>query len=588
MTFSILIFRRNLSCFLCVMDQFFLSFSLIFWVVLLSLWIMKVLKQPTTIAYILAGTIIAFVFPNFFARYEFLNTFSEVGIVFLLFIIWIELSPATIKGLWAKTVLVWILQVVGSTIAWFLISLLFWFDVMTSLYIGIATSLSSTIVVLKLLWDKDDLDSTYWRLCIWILVTQDILVMLFMAIVATFSALWGESVLHAVWILLIKILGIIWGLFISSKYLLPPITKEIAKSQEFLLLFSIGRCFIVSTCFDMLWFWMETWALFAWMTLAASPYRYEITSRMKVLKDFFIVIYFILLGANLSFNWSINWGFIAAGMFLVVILKPLIIMFLLKLMWHVKKNNFLTWVTEIPMSEFSFILITMGMTSWIITDSSLITLITIIGILSILISWYTTTYNLWLFKKLGKFQKYIPWAIHKKSKEKLWTPNDIILFWYGRLWWELYKHFQNKKYSVLIVDEHPAVINHLNTQWINCLYWDALDLEFLQDINLTWTKMIISTIANTDVNFALIGLIKEKNPNLIVICVATHVEEAIKLYEKWMDYVIMPHYIWADHTSIILEEFGLDVEKFLKNKSQQIEVLKQKSRDSLFWEFMKK
>ena len=314
------------------MDQFFLSFSLIFWVVLLSLWIMKVLKQPTTIAYILAGTIIAFVFPNFFARYEFLNTFSEVGIVFLLFIIWIELSPATIKGLWAKTVLVWILQVVGSTIAWFLVSLLFWFDVMTSLYIGIATSLSSTIVVLKLLWDKDDLDSTYWRLCIWILVTQDILVMLFMAIVATFSALWGESVLHAVWILLIKILGIIWGLFISSKYLLPPITKEIAKSQEFLLLFSIGRCFIVSTCFDMLWFWMETWALFAWMTLAASPYRYEITSRMKVLKDFFIVIYFILLGANLSFNWSINWGFIAAGMFLVVILKPLIIMFLLKLM----------------------------------------------------------------------------------------------------------------------------------------------------------------------------------------------------------------------------------------------------------------
>ena len=570
------------------MDQFFLSFSLILWVVLLSLWIMKALKQPTTIAYILAGTVIAFVFPNFFTKYEFLNNFSQVGIVFLLFIIWIELSPATIKWLGAKTVLVWILQVIGSTIAWFLVSLLFWYDIMTSLYVGIATSLSSTIVVLKLLWDKDDLDSTYWRLCIGILVTQDILVMLFMAIVATFSALWGESVLHAVWILLIKIVGIIFWLFISSKYLLPPITKEIAESQEFLLLFSIGRCFIVSTCFDMLWFWMETWALFAWMTLAASPYRYEITSRMKVLKDFFIVIYFILLWANLSFNWAINRGFIAAWMFLVVIFKPLIIMWLLKLMGHVKKNNFLTWITEIPMSEFSFILITMGMTSWIITDSSLITLITIIGILSILISWYTTTYNLWIYKKLGKLQKYIPWTLHKKKQEKLWIENDIILFWYGRLWSELYKHFPKNKYSILIVDEHPAVINHLNTQWINCLYGDALDLEFLQDINLSWTKMIISTIANTDVNFALIGLIKEKNPNLIVICVATHVEEAIKLYEKGMDYVIMPHYIWADHTSIMLEEYWLDIEKFMKNKSKQVEDLKQKSRDSLLWEFMRK
>lgn len=571
------------------MDQFFLSFSLILGVVLLSLWIMKALKQPTLIAYILAGTVLAFIFPNFFAKYDFLNSFSQVGIVFLLFIIWTELSPATIQWLWTKTVLVWIFQVIGSSILWFLVALLFWFDLMTSLYIWTATALSSTIVILKLLWDKDDLDSTYWRLSVGISVSQDISVMLFMSIVATFSAMWeGSSIAHTAWLLVLKIVWLVTWLVVSSKYLLPPITKKIAESQEFLLLFSIWWCFIVATCVEMLWFGMEIWALFAGITLATSPYRFEITSRMKVLKDFFIVIYFVLLGSNLSFTGSINWRFIFAGLLLVVVFKPLITMWLLKLMWHVKKNNFLTWIAEIPMSEFSFILISMWISNWVIKDPSLLTMITIIGIVSILISWYTTTYNLWLFKKLGKFQKYIPWAIHKKSKEKLWTPNDIILFWYGRLWWELYKHFQNKKYSVLIVDEHPAVINHLNTQWINCLYWDALDLEFLQDINLSWTKMIISTIANTDVNFALIGLIKEKNPNLIVICVATHVEEAIKLYEKWMDYVIMPHYIGADHTSIILEEFGLDVEKFLKNKSQQIEVLKQKSRDSLFWEFMKK
>lgn len=540
------------------------------------------------IGYIIAWTIIAFIFPNFFNKYEFLNSFSQVWIVFLLFIIWTELSPATIQWLWTKTVLVWILQVIWSSIAGFIVWLLFWYDFMTSLYIWTATALSSTIVILKLLWDKEDLDSTYWRLSVGVSVSQDIFVMLFMSIVATFSAIWWESIIHTAWILLIKIIGVVAGLYISSKYLLPPITKIIAESQEFLLLFSIGRCFIVATCFEMLWFWMEIWALFAWITLATSPYRFEITSRMKVLKDFFIVIYFVLLWSNLSFNWRINRWFVTAWLFLVIILKPTITMWLLKLIWHVKKNNFLTGIAEIPMSEFSFILISMGITNWFIKDPNLLTMITIIGIASILISWYTTTYNLWLFKNLGKFQKYIPWAIHKKSKEKLWTPNDIVLFGYGRLWWELYKHFQNKKYSVLIVDEHPAVINHLNTQWINCLYWDALDLEFLQDINLSWTKMIISTIANTDVNFALIGLIKEKNPNLIVISVATHVEEAIKLYEKWMDYVIMPHYIWADHTSIILEEFGLDVEKFLKNKSQQIEVLKQKSRDSLFWEFMKK
>ena len=569
------------------MDQFFLSFSVILWVVLLSLWVMKALKQPTIIAYILAWTIIAFIFPNFFNKYEFLNNFSQVWIVFLLFIIWTELNPATIQWLWSKTVMVWILQVISSSCIWFITGLLFWFDFMTSLYIGTATALSSTIVILKLLWDKEDLDSTYWRLSVGISVSQDIFVMLFMSIVATFSALWWESIIHTVWILLIKIIWILLGIVISTKYLLPPITKIIAESQEFLLLFSIGRCFIVSTCFELLGFWMEIGALFAWITLASSPYRFEITSKMKVLKDFFIVIYFVLLWSNLSFNWNINRYFIAAWLFLVVIVKPYITMRLLKLIWHVKKNSFLTWIAEIPMSEFSFILITMGITNWIIKDPNLLTMITIIWIISILISWYTTTYNLNIFKKLWKFQKYIPGNNVKKNQEKLGTPNDIIMFWYWRLWSELYKHFQTKKYNILVIDEHPWVINQLNTKWIDCLYWDALDLEFLQEINLTWTKMVISTITSIDVNQALIWVLKEKDPNLIIICVATQLNEAITLYEKGMDYVIMPHYIWANHTKIILDEFGLDVEKFLKNKTKQIEELKEKSRESLFWELSK-
>ena len=177
----------------------------------------------------------------------------------------------------------------------------------------------------------------------------------------------------------------------------------------------------------------------------------------------------------------------------------------------------------------------MWISSWIIKDPNLLTMITIIWITSILIAWYSTTYNMEIFKKLWKFQKYIPWNLNKKGQEKLWIPNDIIMFWYWRL----------------------------NTKGIDCLYGDALDLEFLQEINLTWTKMVISTITSIDVNLALIWVLKEKNPNLIIICVASHIKEAITLYEKGMDYVIMPHYIWANYAKNMLEEFWLDVEKFM-------------------------
>lgn len=569
------------------MDHFFLSFSLMLWIVLATLWLVKVFKQPMIIAYILSWTIIAFLFPSFFSWSEIFSELSQVWIVFLLFIIWTELSPATIQQLWSKTVMVWILQVIWSSILWFFTGLLFGFDAMTSLYIWTATALSSTIVILKLLWDKEDLDTTYGRLAVWVSVSQDIFVMLFMSIIATFTALEWWSIWQTAWTLALKILWLWIWVYVFTKYILPPLTKKIAESQEFLLLFSIWWCFIVATLFNVLGFWMEIWALFAWMCLASSPYRFEIASRMKVLKDFFIVIYFVLLWSNLSFSWDINWFFVWTGLFLVIVCKPLITMWLLKFIWHVKKNNFLAWITEIPMSEFSFILISMWISSWVIKDPNLLSMITIIWIISIFTSWYITTYNHQLFKKLWKFQKFIPWILHRKRQDQIWSSNDIILFWYWRLWTGLFKYFEKKKYNILVVDEHPEIINQLNTKWISCLYWDVLDLEFLEDINVSWTKMIISTISDTDVSIAILWVLKEKNPKLIAIWVATHIQEAIMLYDKWMDYVIMPHYIWADHTSIMLEEFWLDVEKFLKNKSKQVEDLKKKSNELLLWEFQK-
>lgn len=197
-------------------------------------------------------------------------------------------------------------------------------------------------------------------------------------------------------------------------------------------------------------------------------------------------------------------------------------------------------------------------------------------------------YNHQLYKWLGKWQKYIPGTLSRKTKEALGTPNDIVLFGFGKLGSSLYEHFKNKKHSFLVIDEHPAIINHLNTQHINCLYGDAIDLEFLQEINLTGTKMIISTIRNFDTNTAILKVLKEKKADLIIITVANHIHEAISLYEKGADYVIMPHYIGADHTSLMLEEFGLDIEKFLKNKSQQVESLKKRSNDFLLEELLKK
>lgn len=571
------------------MDHFFLAFSLILWAVILTLGAMKILKQPMIIWYILAGTVITLLFPHFFQGSEDYNQFSEIGIAFLLFIVGMELNPAMLKKIWIKTIIIGILQVILTTVLGIWVWLLWNFDLMTSIYLGFGFAFSSTIVVLKLLDDKEDMDSIYGRQAVGILVLQDIMVMLFMLTMATISSFEGNAdKFQIIGILSLKLFGLGIGLYLVTKYILPTITKKIAESQEFLFLFSIGWCFIVASIFYLLGFGLEIGALVAGVALATSPYRFEITSRIKVLKDFFIVMYFVLLGSHVSFSEPVNWWMVVSFLFVVMLIKPYLIMWLMKFIGHTKKNGFFTGTALGQMSEFSFIIISMGVTSRIIQDASLITVVTIAGILSIVFSSYLTVYNHSFYNKIpNKLKQFIPWLKKKLAEKEIGQENDILIFGFGRFGSNLYDHF-HKKYKILVVDEHPAIINHLNTQGINCLYGDAMDLEFLREINLSGTKMILSTIRDSDVNIAILKVLKEKKSDLIVVCIANHIHEAISLYEKGADYVIMPHYIGADHTSIMLEEFGLDVEKFLKNKSQQVESLKKKSNDLLLEELMKK
>ena len=105
------------------------------------------------------------------------------------------------------------------------------------------------------------------------------------------------------------------------------------------------------------------------------------------------------------------------------------------------------------------------------------------------------------------------------------------------------------------------------------------DIDFLEELNLKKSKMIISTVKNFDENIILLKTIKQHNPNLIIILVSNQIHEAIKLYEQGADYVILPHYIWVDHTSLMLEEYGFDIQRFMENKKTLVRDLKNRHQD---------
>jgi len=130
-----------------------------------------------------------------------------------------------------------------------------------------------------------------------------------------------------------------------------------------------------------------------------------------------------------------------------------------------------------------------------------------------------------------------------------------------------------------VIDEHPGIIAHLQKKKIPCIYGDVSDINFLQELNIKNSKMIISTVKNFDENMILLKTIKQHNPNIIIILVSNHIHEALKLYEQGADYVILPHYIGVDHTSLMLEEYGFDIKRFMENKKTMVHDLKNRYQD---------
>ncbi len=562
-------------------EQIFISLSVIIWIVLLSVGMMKAFKQPMIIWYIIAGTAISLCFPSLLQANTAFQSFWNIGIALLLFIVGMELNPTIIKDLWKTATLAWVFQVlITGGLGYFLATIL-WFDIMTSIFLSIWFAFSSTIVVLKLLSDRDQMESTPGRLSIGILIVQDLIVMLFMLGMATFKSIEQTSSAIVIVSLIAKVIWLGIGIYFLSKYFIPMITKKIAESQEYLFLFSIGRCFILGAIFYRLWFGIEIGTLVAWISLANSSYRFEITSRIKPLRDFFIVIFFVLLWSHVNF-WASNLSMILPLILFVVfvlVIKPIVTMVVLWFLWHTRKNNFLTWISLGQISEFSFLIITMGISSGYIKDPVILSMITLVGLISIAGSSYSVVYGEKIYHFFKPVLRILPWVRNKETKKINKKGYEIVLFGYGRFGSNIYTLLNKTHKNILVIDEHPGIISHLQKNKIPCIYGDIGDIDFLEELNLKKSKMIISTIKTFDENMVLLKTLKQHSPKLIIILVSNHIYEAIKLYEQGADYVILPHYIGVDHTSLMLEEYGFDIQKFMENKKTLVHDLKNRHQD---------
>ena len=551
--------------------EIFTEISVLLMITVVITGIIRLLRQPAIIGYILSGIAAGpFVF-NVIDSHDTLSAFSQIGIALLLFLVGLNLNPKVIKDVGKVSLLTGLGQVIFTTSISFLIARALGFTSIMSIYIAISLAFSSTIVIMKLLSDKRDLESLYGRISIGFLIVQDFIAIAVLLVISTLNT--GVSLATMALETLLKGAGGLFILFLLTIFLLPRLTKMIAKSQEFLLLFSLSWCFIVASAFHHLNFSIEAGALLAGITLSMSPYHFEISSRMRPLRDFFLILFFIVLGSQMVFsNLLSSLPAIIFFSAFVLIGNPIIVMTLMGLLGYTKRNSFLAGLTVAQISEFSLILVTMGVSLGHLSNE-ILSVITAVALITFAGSTYMIMYSHRIYPKISRFLSLFEKKGQKVDEHRYHEhdDHDIILFGYNRIGLDILESLKKIKKKFLIIDYDPEVITQLSRKGYDCRYGDANDPELLDELNLTRAKMVISTIPMIDTNLLIINKVKDMNKKAIIAVVSHKIVEAERLYEEGATYVIMPHFLGGQHFSTMLERNKLKADKFLEEKIAHLE-----------------
>lgn len=537
--------------------------------------VMRLLKQPIVIGYILSGLLLGPQFLNAFQAHELLSVFSELGVAILLFIVGLHLSPVEIKGMGKPVLLLGFFQVLASVLMGFFLCRALGFSNVQSVYVGVALAFSSTIIVLKLLSDKKDTEKLYWRITLGILLFQDIIAAISLIFASGMSG-GGVSFVNLA-LLLGKGVALTLVVFFVAKSLLPRLSAFFAKSQEYLFIFSLAWGLGLAFLFGYIGLSIEIGALIAGVTLSSTSYSQEIGARLRTLRDFFVVMFFISLGLQITdLDFSTMLVPLLSLLIFTLLIKPTIITLLLLAFGYNKKTAFFAGISLGQISEFSMILLLLGFKLGHI-DTNLLSLMTILAVVSITVSTYLIMYT----EKLYPF--FAP-LLHKfeykkvKRESSIVSRYDVLLFGCNRVGYDFINVFKKLGSGFLPIDFDPDIIAALQTAGINCVYGDAEDVEFLNDINVSQAKLVVSTIPDYEANSFLLSEIRKTNTDSMVILLSYNIDEAISLYEKGATYVVLPHFIGGEFAAQLAEEAGFDVSKVTQKRDEHINYLLERKR----------
>lgn len=549
----------------------FIDLAVILVIVAVIAGIMRLLRQPLVIGYILTGIIIG---QLSMGSHEILEVFSKIGIAVLLYIVGLHLSPKIIRGLGSGALIAGAAQIFITSIIGFSLMRLLGFSTVEAAYVGIGLSFSSTIVVLKLLGDRGELNKLHGRIAIGILLLQDIVASLLLVFVAASDALVGSTPAFSLLILLMKGILVLSMMYFLATRLVSRITQFSASSSEYLFIFAIAWGLGFAALFYKIGFSVEIGALLSGVMLSMTPYAREMSARLRPMRDFFVALFFVALGSSLGLS---NPEALLTKVVLLTIFAvvggTLIIYAILRVLHYSKRTSFFVGIALCQVSEFSLILLAVGREAGHVSSDT-ISLMTLVAIASIIVSSYLIMYASQVYPYVGKFLSAFSFFEEGIDTRTVREKYDAVLFGYHRAGVCIVDVYKKHSLKYIVVDIDPDAINRLKTEGEPHTYGDAQDLEFLEDIHLLHSKIVVSTVPDTQTNAVLSLYLKRNSYNGVVMVVASTVAQARELYDAGATYVLMPHHVGLWEGAKKINSYLADETYFEKEREHQESMLK--------------
>ena len=550
-------------------NNIFLQISALLGITISIAFVVKLLRQPLMVAYIVAGIVSGPLFLNLLhGDSHMYSAFSQFGIVLLLFILGLNLNFDYLGRIGWISAVAGLGQVIITFIIGTLLLLAMDFSYVTATYLAMAMTFSSTIIIVKLLNDKGDADTTYGKYTIGLLLVQDLIAIF--VLIAMSNLTEEGNFLNTMGVLLAKGSILAFLLYLVSKYFLPRALDRIASNGEFLFIFTITWCFGVASLIYLSGFSIEIGAVAAGLTLGSSPYQTGIVSKIKPLRDFFIVLFFIILGSEMGLADFGDTLFPGAVLSIFILVgNPIILYVIFRQFRFTRRNSFLSGITSAQVSEFGFVVVFTGQAMGHISKDVL-PIFTMVALTTIFFSSYLITYNKQLFRLLRPIFNLFGKDRHTQRKERA-PQYDVWVFGYHRIGWRICETLKEMGVRFAVVDFNHQAISSLKRKGIPAFFGDVSDIDFLEMLPLEKSKLIISTFPDPDGQITFIDYVKSLNKRVHIISNLNHNMHLNDLYGAGSDYVLMPHLLGGNWIADVLKK-----DKWTKGRFKELRKLQEK------------